>query len=262
MTDSLREWFSLEGNVALVTGGGTGIGARIAIALAKAGAKTVVAGRRESFLQKTKTEIEKSGGAAEVLPADLSRAELIADIAKSAGEFFGAPDILVNAAGVNLRSSPDFQKSTADLTLEKWEETMAVNLRAPFFLSRAVVAGGMQNGGAILNIGSLQSLRAGLGDAAYGASKGGLAQLTRAMARAWGGNGVAVNALLPGYFPSDMTRAVFSDDDLAANLARATLLGRCGKLADIEGAAVFLVSPAARYITGVLLPVDGGILAK
>ena len=153
------------------------------------------------------------------------------------------------------------QKSTADITPEKWRQTIAVNLTAPFFLARALVDK-MAKGGAIINIGSLQSLRAGLGDAGYGASKGGIAQLTRVMARTWGGRGITVNALIPGFFPSEMTSMVFADDELANNLAQSTALGRNGELADIGGAAVFLASPAAAYITGILLPVDGGFLAK
>ena len=130
------------------------------------------------------------------------------------------------------------QKSTADITPEKWRQTIAVNLTAPFFLARALVDK-MAKGGAIINIGSLQSLRAGLGDAGYGASKGGIAQLTRVMARTWGGRGITVNALIPGFFPSEMTSMVFADDELANNLAQSTALGRNGELADIGGAAVF-----------------------
>ena len=190
-----------------------------------------------------------------------AQTETLGEVANNATKFFGAPAILVNAAGVNLRTSADLQKSTADITPEKWRQTIAVNLTAPFFLARALVDK-MAKGGAIINIGSLQSLRAGLGDAGYGASKGGIAQLTRVMARTWGGRGITVNALIPGFFPSEMTSMVFADDELANNLAQSTALGRNGELADIGGAAVFLASPAAAYITGILLPVDGGFLAK
>lgn len=120
----------------------------------------------------------------------------------------------------------------------------------------------MDKGGAIINVGSLQSLRAGLGDAAYGASKGGVAQLTRLLARAWGERGITVNALIPGFFPSEMTDIVFEDKELIEKLAASTLLGRNGALSDMDGAAVFLASSAAAYLTGLLLPVDGGFLAK
>ena len=140
---------------------------------------------------------------------------------------------------------------------------MNINLGAPFFLTRALIYNmKAKGGGAIINIGSLQSLRAGLGDAAYTASKGGVAQLTKIMARAWGKYGITANAILPGFFPTNLTRVVFEDDLLKQKLAESTLLKRNGEMADLEGAAVFLASPAAAYITGILLPVDGGFLAK
>ncbi|MGI9337607.1 MAG: SDR family NAD(P)-dependent oxidoreductase [Gammaproteobacteria bacterium] len=261
MTDYLHDRFSLRGKVAFITGGGSGIGGAIALAMARAGAAVVVCGRRAELLAKTIDEVEKSGGRGAALAADISQTEQLDTIAECAAGFFGAPDILVNAAGVNLRSCADLAISAADITPDKWRQTMAVNLTAPFFLARAL-AGGMTKGGAIINIGSLQSLRAGLGDAAYGASKGGIAQLTRVMARTWGKDGITVNALIPGFFPSEMTAIVFADDALTESLANSTILGRNGELEDISGAAVFLASPAAAYITGILLPVDGGFLAK
>lgn len=259
--ENLQEWFSLQGKTALVTGGGTGIGGAIAAAMAKAGAAVVVCGRREEMLKQTAALIKEGGGECATLRADLSQTDALENVAEQAAAFFGSPDVLVNAAGVNLRTSADFQESTKDITKESWQKTIAVNLTAPFFLGRAL-AEKMTNGGAIINIGSLQSLRAGLGDAAYGASKGGVAQLTRVMARIWGKKSITVNALIPGFFPSEMTSIVFANDELAQNLARSTALGRNGKLEDIAGAAVFLASPAAAYITGVLLPIDGGFLAK
>lgn len=263
MTDYLHERFSLRGKVALVTGGGSGIGGAIARAMAQAGAEVVVCGRREALLINAVDDIKNNGGRGAALAADVSQTEQLDDVAKRASEFFGAPSILVNAAGVNLRSCADLSQSTADITIDKWQQTLAVNLTAPFFLSRAIIGGGgMTKGGAIINIGSLQSLRAGLGDAGYGASKGGIAQLTRVMARIWGGDGITVNALIPGFFPSEMTAMVFADDALAESLAQSTLLGRNGEMNDIGDAAVFLASSAAAYITGILLPVDGGFLAK
>ena len=265
MADSnyLSEMFGLRGSIAAVTGGGSGIGRQIGKALAAAGAQTVLIGRRENLLQEAADEINAAAKEmrAAVFAADLSETENLPQIAEKISACFGAPRIVVNAAGVNLRSSSEPARSAADITPESWRNTFRINLEAPFFLTRALV-GGMKNGGAVINIGSMQSMRAGLGDAAYGASKGGIAQLTRACARAWGEKGVTVNGLLPGFFPSEMTDMVFSDAELAAKLAGSTILGRNGKLADMEGAAVFLASPAAAYITGVLLPVDGGFLAK
>ncbi|MGI9305741.1 MAG: SDR family NAD(P)-dependent oxidoreductase [Gammaproteobacteria bacterium] len=263
MADYLSRMFGLGGRVAAVRGGGSGIGRRIAAALAAAGAKVVLVGRRENLLLEAAAEINDAASEtrAAVVAADLAKIETLPQTAKDIAAHFGAPQIIVNAAGVNLRSSSDPARSAADITMETWRDTFAVNLEAPFFLTRELI-GGMKNGGAVINIGSMQSVRAGLGDAAYTASKGGVAQLTRALARAWGKNGVTVNALLPGFFPSAMTEVVFADEALAARLADSTILGRCGALSDIEGAAVFLASPAAAYITGVLLPVDGGFLAR
>ena len=255
--------FGLHGRVAVVSGGGTGIGGGIAAALSAAGAKVVLVGRRQNVLAKAAAAINNNGGVAATVAADLAQIDNLSQTAKAVVACFGAPTIVVNAAGVNLRSNADPARSAADITIDSWQQTMAINLTAPFFLTRAL-ADGMktQGGGAVINIGSLQSLRAGLGDAAYGASKGGIAQLTRIMARAWGDDAITVNALLPGFFPSEMTDMVFADAELSARLADSTILGRNGAVADVGGAAVFLASPAAAYITGVLLPVDGGFLAK
>ena len=251
--------FGLSKRVAVITGGGSGIGFRIAAALAKAGAAVVLMGRNESTLRQAQKTINNDNGRAASLSADLSDLAGIAKNAKAAVSFFGAPDIVVNAAGVNFRSSSDVSRSTDDITPATWQETMNINLGAPFFLTRALIYNmKAKGGGAIINIGSLQSLRAGLGDAA----KGGVAQLTKIMARAWGKYGITANAILPGFFPTNLTRVVFEDDLLKQKLAESTLLKRNGEMADLEGAAVFLASPAAAYITGILLPVDGGFLAK
>ena len=255
--------FSLADCTAVVTGGGSGIGRRIGLALARAGARVVLIGRRPTALQEAAAEIDDQCGdkRAAVLAADVSDLAAAPQIAAQAASFFWAPSILVNAAGINLRTSPHLAESTDGVTIDGWQQTLNTNLGAPFFLSRAMVAG-MTSGGSIINIGSLQSLRAGLGDAGYGASKGGIAQLTRLLARTWGGQNIRVNAILPGYFPSDLTQMLFADPQLSAALAQNTLLGRNGELADMDGAAVFLASPASAYITGVLLPIDGGFLAK
>lgn len=259
----LAQMFGLQGRIAAVTGGGSGIGARMARALALAGARVVLVGRRESALRESAAQIDEAAGEsrAACVPADLGDADSLPQVAEQIAGCFGAPCIVANAAGVNLRSSSSPAESTAAITAETWRATLDVNLTAPFFLTRALAAG-MKDGGAVINVGSLQSLRAGLGDAAYGASKGGIAQLTRIMARTWGEKGIRVNALLPGFFPSDMTRVVFGDAGLAQKLADSTMLGRNGALADLEGATVFLASAASEYITGTLLPVDGGFLAK
>ncbi|MGU9950931.1 MAG: SDR family NAD(P)-dependent oxidoreductase [Gammaproteobacteria bacterium WSBS_2016_MAG_OTU1] len=266
MSDSyIQQLFNLQGKVAMVTGGASGIGRQIAKALAAAGAQTVIVGRRKQLLEEAAAEIDEAAQKkqAAVVVADLSQTETISSVAEEVSACFGAPQILVHAAGVNLRSSPDLLKSTADITIDSWQKTLAVNLTAPFFLTRALADGMKKSGGgSVINIGSMQSMRAGLGDAAYGASKGGIAQLTRTMARSWSVDNIRVNALLPGFFPSDMTGMVFADSQLADKLAEQTMLGRNGALADLDGAAVFFASAASAYITGTLLPIDGGMLAK
>ena len=250
----LRGLFSLEGRVCLATGGGSGIGARVARAHALAGARVVLAGRRAEALEKTAKEIRADGGQAEFVAADLENADGVCALAAECAEFFGTPDILVNAAGVNFRLPPE------EITAESWGRTLDLNLRAPFFLARELFPPNSGRTGAILNIGSLQSFRSGLGDAAYGASKGGVIQLTRVMAKIFAP--ATVNALVPGFFETEMTRKVFADSALREKLAESTLLGRNGELSDFDGAAVFFASPSAAYLTGASLPVDGGFLAK
>lgn len=254
MDSFLRGLFSLEGRVCLATGGGSGIGARIARAHARAGAKVLLAGRRAEALEKTAAQIRADGGTAECVPADLEKTAEVEALAKKCAGFFGAPDILVNAAGVNFRRPP------RDITADSWGRTMDLNLRAPFFLARELFPPEAGRAGAIINIGSLQSFRCGLGDAAYGASKGGVIQLTRAMAKTFAP--ATVNALVPGFFETDMTRTVFADAALKNRLAESTLLGRNGELSDFDGAAVFFAARASAYVTGAWLPVDGGFLAK
>src|SRR3546814_764783 len=167
------------------------------------------------------------------------------------------PIFLVNAAGVNLREPPEA------ITPESWNRTLALNLTIPFFLARACLAGLRAKGeGRIINIASLQSARAFPGGMAYGASKGGVAQLTRAMAEAWSRDGITANAIAPGFFPTELTAAVFADDVRAAALAAQTASGRNGRLEDLDGTTVFLASAASAYVTGQIIYVDGGFTAK
>ncbi len=241
------EAFGLAGQVAVVTGASSGIGRRLALGLAEAGARVVAVARRREAL-------EALPGAAAVA-ADLAATEDWDALAARLAGPFGPSSILVNAAGVNLREPP------GAITPAGWDATLRLNLSVPFFLARALVARA-EGARAILNIASLQSSRAFANGMAYGASKGGVAQLTRAMAEAWGGRGVRANALAPGFFPTELTRAVFADEALAARHAAQTCLGRNGALDDLVGPAVFLCSAAARYVTGQVLHVDGGYTAK
>jgi NAD(P)-dependent dehydrogenase (short-subunit alcohol dehydrogenase family) len=253
----LQQLFSLEGRVALVTGASSGIGYRMAVALASAGASVVGLARSLEQLERLVGEIEAQGGRAAPWPCDLEAVGDCERLAEEVATPFGSPDILVNAAGINLRQPPE------EVTLENWNRTLHINLTVPFFLARALVPGMRANGrGAIINLASLQSFRAFADSAPYGASKGGVVQLTRAMAEAWSRYGVTANSIQPGFFPTELTRPVFADPELAAIHARRTAVGRNGMLADLDGATVFLASPASAYITGQVIAVDGGYSAK
>ena len=149
------------------------------------------------------------------------------------------------------------------MTPESWQTTLNINLSMPFFLAQALVPGMREKGwGRIINIASLQSARAFPNGIAYGASKGGVAQLTRAMAEAWSAHGITCNALAPGFFPTELTAAVFGDPTVASANAQRTCIGRNGRLEDLAGPAIFLASPASDYVTGQILFVDGGFTAK
>ncbi|MBN8412081.1 MULTISPECIES: SDR family NAD(P)-dependent oxidoreductase [Halomonas] len=254
---SMRPDFHLAGRVALVTGGSSGLGRAIGEALAASGARVVLTARRAEALADGVDVICREGGQAAALAADLADPHGLDEVARRAAEPFGEPTILVNAAGVNLR------QPMGEVDLAAWELTLQLHLGTPFFLSRALVPGMRRAGyGRIINLASLQSSRAFPDSAPYGAAKGGIAQLTRAMAEAWSRHGVNANALAPGFFPTELTSPVFGDAERSEALARQTAIGRNGRLEDIAGPAVFLASPASAYVTGQILHVDGGFTAK
>jgi len=254
---SAGDLFDLTGRVALVTGGSGGLGRRMGEALARAGAAVVLVARRAPQLGEAVAAIEQAGGRAAGLARDLAEPAAMDGLVAEAGAAFGPPDVLVNAAGVNLREPPEA------ITPESWQRTLTLNLTIPFFLARACLPGMKAGGrGRILNIASLQSQRAFANGMAYGASKGGVVQLTRAMAEAWSRDGVTANAIAPGFFPTELTAPVFEDAPRAAALAAQTAIGRNGRLEDIDGITVFLASAAADYITGQVIFVDGGFTAK
>ena len=249
--------FSLAGRVAAVTGASSGLGRAIAGFLAAAGADVVLVARREAELVSAADAIASGGRRAAPVPADLSRLDGIDAVAARVAAPFGAPGVLVNAAGVNLREPAEA------ITRESWGQTLDLNLAAPFFLARALVPGMRASGyGRIVNIASLQSSRAFPKGLAYGASKGGVVQLTRAMAEAWSRHGITANAIAPGFFSTELTAPVFSDPRERARAAARTAIGRNGELADLAGAAVFFASPACAYVTGQTLHVDGGFSAR
>ncbi len=249
--------FDLSDRVALVTGASSGIGRHMALILAAAGAHLVVVGRDRDRLADTAAEITSLDFEVAAIPADLQDRQEVDRVIRESADPFGAPDILVNGAGINLRESPD------DVSWQSWDETLRINLSVPFFLARGLVDGMREKGGGnIINIASLQSYRAFANGAAYGASKGGIVQLTRAMAEAWSKDGIVANAIVPGFFPTGLTKPVFDDPELIAENAAKTAVGRNGKMDDLDGAAIFLASRAAAYITGQVLAVDGGYTAK
>lgn len=249
-----RALFDLTGRVACVTGASAGLGQRAAIVLAAAGAKVVGVARRAEALADW---ADATGANAATVAADLSQRDAISDIAQAVAAPFGPPDIIVHAAGINTRQPAD------DITPEGWDITINLNLAAPFFLSQALVPAMKAKGwGRIVNFASLQTTRAFPGGIAYGASKAGIGQLTRAMAEAWSRDGITANAIGPGFFPTELTNAVFSDPDRAARNAAQTCIGRNGDLSDIDGPMLFLCSDASSYVTGQILMVDGGFTAK
>ena len=200
---------------------------------------------------------ERIGPKAATLSADLSERSQIKEIAAQIATPFGAPDILVHAAGINTRETAD------NVTNEGWDISLNLNLATPFFLSQALVPNMKAKGwGRIVNFASLQTTRAFPGGVSYGASKAGIAQLTRAMAEAWSGFGINTNAIGPGFFPTELTGPVFADTERSARNAAQTCIGRNGDLSDIDGPLLFLSSPASSYVTGQVLMVDGGYTAK
>ena len=253
MTDP-NTLFNLSGRIACVTGASSGLGQQAASALAAAGAQVIGVARRAEALSDW---AERIGPKAAALSADLSERSQIKEIAAQIAIPFGAPDIMVHAAGINTREAAD------NITDEGWDITLNLNLAAPFFLSQAVVPDMKAKGwGRIVNFASLQTTRAFPGGVSYGASKAGIAQLTRAMAEAWSGFGINANAIGPGFFPTELTGPVFADAERSARNAAQTCIGRNGDLSDIDGPLLFLCSQASAYVTGQVLMVDGGYTAK
>ncbi len=246
--------FDVAGKVACVTGASAGLGRRAALVLAHAGAKVVGVARRKDHLESLEHETD---GKVRGVTADLSDRSALSTLAQEVVEPFGAPTILVHAAGINNREAAD------DVTPEGWDITLNLNLATPFFLSQALVpAMKAQGWGRIVNFASLQTTRAFPGGVSYGASKGGIGQLTRAMAQAWSADGINANAIGPGFFRTELTAAVFNDPERSARNAEQTCIGRNGEPEDLDGPLLFLCSNASAYVTGQVLMLDGGFTAK
>lgn len=246
---SLNSLFGLQDRVALVTGGSSGIGRAIALALADAGAHVIVAARTAATVSAAVEEIRAAGGSAEGIRADLSSRSGAHALAAAAGRV----DVLVNSAGINLRPPMD------ELDEATWDSVMAVNLEAPFILGQRLAPAMAARGfGRIIHISSQQAHRAFAASGAYGASKAALEGLARSQAEAWSNQGVTVNVLIPGFVETPLNERLSSDRDAVAALAARTLVGRNGLASDFAGAAVFLASPSAGYVTGQSIAVDGG----
>jgi 2-deoxy-D-gluconate 3-dehydrogenase len=248
--------FDLHGKCAIVTGASKGLGRAIALALAGAGADVVGVDRTPE--DETAEEVRQLGRRFHVIQADLSDAACIPDIVAEAGRTHGAVDILVNNAGT-IRRRP-----AEDFTEADWDEVMNVNLRSVFFLCQAAGRAMLRtgNGGKIINIASMLSYQGGFTVASYTASKHGVAGITKLLANEWAAKGINVNAIAPGYFATDNTQALRDDPKRSAAILDRIPAGRWGEPADLAGAAVFLASPAADYLHGSIVAVDGGWLAR
>ncbi|MFF3764422.1 SDR family NAD(P)-dependent oxidoreductase [Streptomyces sp. NPDC001922] len=249
----LSELFSLDGLVAVVTGGSSGIGRAITGALARAGASVVVVARRETELAATTDELTADGCRASWVSADLSTRDGVRAAAEKAAAVYGEPHILVNSAGINLRPP------MGELDDATWDTTMAVNLEAPHLLGQRFGTRMAERGfGRIIHISSQQAHRAFVRSGAYGVSKGALESLARSQAEAWSPHGVTCNTLVPGFVMTPLNARLSSDPQRVAALAERTLVGRNGLAEDFAGAAVFLASRASGYVTGQSICVDGG----
>ena len=247
--------FSLNTKVALVTGGSSGIGKMVALSLARAGAYVWIASSRDNA-DETIKEIEAEGSKGAFYQVDVTSTDALEKMLSHIYSVSGEIDILVNGAGINLRTSAD------ELTLEQWQKTIDINLTAPYQLSQLAVKKMKESGwGRIINIASLQSLRAFDNSIPYGASKGGVMQLTRALAQAYSKDGILVNAIAPGFFRTNLTESLYQDSKKIKNLAGKTMMNRNGEEKDIFGISVFLCSDANSYITGQTIFLDGGFSA-
>ena len=256
VSDYLESLFSLDGRVAVVTGGSSGIGAAMAGALARAGARVVLVARDSSRLAAAAAGLTDSGCSVAWLSADLASRSAVAGAAAAAVQLFGEPDILVNCAGINLRPP------LGSLDVADWDVSMEVNLAAPFLLGQRFGPSMAARGwGRIINVTSQQALRAFGNSGAYGVSKGALASLTRSQSEAWAASGVCCNSVCPGFVVTPLTASVAADPVRLSELAARTMMGRNGLPGDFEGVAVFLASRASDYVTGTTVYVDGGFSA-
>ena len=251
MTENL---FDLTGQVAMVTGTSRGLGQYFARALAQAGADLVLTSRHRDTLHDFEKEITAMGRRAMCLELDVRDYDSIQTMAREAEAAFGQIHILVNNAGCNVR------KPALDVTWDDWNLVVETNLRGSFFVAQAVARGMIAKGyGRIINIGSVTSVFGYAGLAPYGATRGGIRQMTMSLADDWGKHGVTVNCLAPGWFRTEQNKVMYEDAQWVEYLVERIPVKRAGQPHDLDGAVVFLASEASRYVTGQTLLVDGGI---
>jgi NAD(P)-dependent dehydrogenase (short-subunit alcohol dehydrogenase family) len=250
--------FRLDGRVALVTGGVTGLGRVMAEALAEAGADVIITSRTAARAEATARELSASTGRRIVpIAVDVTRSEEVSRLAQEAEAALGQVDILINNAGINARG-PAEQLAESD-----WDAVIATNLKGPFLCARTFGPRMAERGwGRIINLGSILSVIALPGRSPYAASKAGIANLTRVLALEWATKGVTVNALCPGPFGTEMNRPLLDDPEKYKAFVAKIPMGRWGELPEIAGVTVFLASPASSYVTGSLVFVDGGWTAQ
>src|SRR5436190_10700585 len=251
----MSELFDLSGRVAIVTGANTGIGQGLAIALAEAGADVALVGR--SAADETAERVHAAGRRAVIIGADLSNIAPVQGVVERTVGELGRLDILVNNAGIIRRAD------ALEFSEEDWDAVIDTNLKSVFFLSQAAARHMVGQGkGKIINIASMLSFQGGIRVPSYTASKSGVAGLTRLLANEWASRGINVNAIAPGYFATNNTAALQADAKRNAEILARIPSGRWGNPQDLGGAAVFLASRASDYVHGIILPVDGGWLAR
>jgi 2-dehydro-3-deoxy-D-gluconate 5-dehydrogenase len=250
--------FNLKDRVAIVTGGNGGIGLGMARGLAQAGAAVVIVGRDKTKNAKATAELCEAGARAADVVADVAQEESCRALVAAAIKAFGRLDILVNNAGIGIVKQPQ------DYTLDEWNAVLATNLSSAFLCAKAAYPEMLRaGGGKIINIGSMTSIFGAAFAASYAASKGGIVQLSKSLATAWAKGNIQVNAVLPGWIDTDLTRGARADvSGLHEGVLARTPAGRWGVPEDLAGIAVFLASPASDFITGAAIPVDGGYSAQ